>query len=126
MPLLLLDVPCEPVPCPRPRVSKFGSYYPPRYRNWKKEFTAEVARIAPFIVGDIDLPLRGTLSISIDIYCTKPKTSKLEFPKPDLDNYVKGVLDSCNNLLWMDDSQITQLQARKSWGSPARVVIQIL
>jgi len=125
MSLLLLDVPCEPVPCPRPRVSKFGSYYPPRYRNWKRDFTAEVARIAPLVVGAA-FPLRGALSISIDIFCTKPRTSKLDYPKPDLDNYVKGVLDSCNRILWDDDSQIIQLQARKAWGSPARVVIQIL
>jgi len=124
MPLLLLDVPCEPVPCPRPRVSKFGSYYPPRYRNWKKDFGSQVARIAPFVSG-VDLPLQKTLSVSIEVYCTRPKTSKLDFPKPDIDNYVKGVLDACNKLIWTDDSQITQLQARKSWGSPARIVIQV-
>ena len=125
MSLLLLDVPCEPVPCPRPRVSKFGSYYPPRYRNWKRDFSAEVARIAPFVTG-ADLPLRGTLSISVDIYCTRPRTSKLMYPRPDLDNYIKAVLDACNKLLWLDDSQIIAIRGTKQWGDPARVTIQVL
>jgi Holliday junction resolvase RusA-like endonuclease len=46
--------------------------------------------------------------------------------KPDTDNLVKCVTDSCNGLLWVDDSIITDLTARKRYTSElARVVIKI-
>jgi Holliday junction resolvase RusA-like endonuclease len=35
--------------------------------------------------------------------------------KPDLDNLVKLVLDSCNGVVFGDDSQIVELLVRKAW-----------
>lgn len=63
-------------------------------------------------------PLSGVLSVEIICYCTKPKTSKLSMPKPDVDNLAKGVLDSLNGHLWADDSQIKSLQVSKWWAEP--------
>jgi Holliday junction resolvase RusA-like endonuclease len=36
-------------------------------------------------------------------------------PKPDVDNYAKGVLDACNGLLWSDDSLVKTLIVSKRW-----------
>ena len=32
-----LSIPLNPVPASRPRVSKWGTYYPKRYATWKKD-----------------------------------------------------------------------------------------
>jgi Holliday junction resolvase RusA-like endonuclease len=55
------------------------------------------------------------MSVTVGVYPKKPKTSKLEYPKPDVDNYAKAVLDACNALVWIDDSQIIELEVHKSW-----------
>jgi len=123
MSLLLLSVPCDPCPCPRPRISKWGAYYPPRYRKWKKEFPELLARQTDLC--GLVLPLRGPLETEINIFVKRPKTSKLAFPKPDIDNYVKAVLDGSNKILWEDDSQIQTLRARKQWDELPRVEISI-
>lgn len=33
--------------------------------------------------------------------------------KPDVDNYVKGVKDGLNKVIWQDDSQVVNLTVRK-------------
>jgi Holliday junction resolvase RusA-like endonuclease len=47
----------------------------------------------------------------------KPKTNKKKHhtQKPDLSNLIKLVEDAGNGILWVDDSQIIQLQCEKFW-----------
>jgi Holliday junction resolvase RusA-like endonuclease len=35
--------------------------------------------------------------------------------RPDLDNYVKGIFDGCNGILWQDDAQIVEITLRKDY-----------
>lgn len=60
-------------------------------------------------------PTRRPLHVSIEVYVTKPRTSKLPFPKPDVDNYAKSILDVANGILWEDDWQIQTLNIDKHW-----------
>jgi Holliday junction resolvase RusA-like endonuclease len=104
-----LDIPLDPVPCPRPRISKFGAYYPAKYRKWKAQF-AQVIRKAWR-----DEPINGVLSIGIEIVCKRPAKTKLSTPRPDVDNYAKAVLDGCNGIVWGDDTQVIHLRITKRW-----------
>ena len=45
--------------------------------------------------------------------------------KPDTDNIVKIVLDSCNRVVYLDDSQVVLCVARKLWGDTARLVVTL-
>ena len=45
--------------------------------------------------------------------------------KPDIDNLVKAVLDSCNSIIFRDDSQIWQVNAKKMYGEELRTEINI-
>lgn len=123
MSLLLLDVPCDPIPCPRPRVSRFGTYYPAKYRSWRKEFSEALTESVE--ANGWDLPLRGALGVEIEFRCLRPRTSKLDHPKPDIDNYIKSVLDGANGILWDDDSQIIRIEATKSWQESPGIGIRI-
>jgi Holliday junction resolvase RusA-like endonuclease len=94
----------------RPRVSKWGAYYKGPYKTFRQQAIDVVLEV----IGDHE-PYDEPLSVSIEIVVTRPKTTTLDHPKPDIDNYVKGVLDALNGLLWIDDHQIVTIVATKQW-----------
>ena len=102
--------PLSPVAASRPRVGRWGTYYTGTY----KDFRESVGPLIREVVGDWT-PLSGPLSVEVGIFPAKPKTTKLDFPRPDIDNYVKSIFDSCNGVLWEDDMQIVRVVAGKGW-----------
>lgn len=100
-----------PVAASRPRVGKWGAYYSGPYKDFR-----EAAKEKVFgILGQDFVPLQGPLAVVVEIYATQPKSTKLDYPRPDIDNYTKAVLDALNTLLWEDDSQIISIYATKQW-----------
>jgi Holliday junction resolvase RusA-like endonuclease len=102
--------PISPVAASRPRVSKWGTYFTGTYKDFRTE--------AKHVVLDLTKgwkPTEKKLVVSVGIYPTKPRTSKLDVPRPDIDNYVKAIFDLCNGIVWKDDSQIVEMFAEKSW-----------
>lgn len=60
------------------------------------------------------------VSVVVNCYVLKPKTSKLPFPKPDVDNYAKSVLDAMTDAgVWHDDTQVQELRVNKQWADPS-------
>lgn len=56
----------------------------------------------------------------VTVLLNKPKTSEKDWPRGDVDNYAKGILDACNGVLWADDDSIVHLITTKLWttGNP--------
>ena len=59
------------------------------------------------------VPLRVDLLFIISRPHSVSKKRAYPITRPDIDNYIKLVLDACNHYLWQDDSQIVDLSARK-------------
>lgn len=60
----------------------------------------------------------------------KPRTSKLNYPHPDLDNFQKASLDAITKVggYWKDDKQIVELIGVKRWtyvGEQPRSIVEI-
>lgn len=106
--------PVCPIAASRPRVGKFGAYFTGPY----KKFRHAAALVINQVLGRNFDPLDGKLAVDIRCFITKPKSSKLEYPRPDVDNYSKAILDSLNGKLWVDDSQIWSLFISKEWAKP--------
>jgi len=108
-------IPLAPVATPRPRVSKFGTYYPPKYKKYKRELSVLLADIEP------------TNSIKINFYFARPLRLGLgkRVPhdvRPDIDNLIKGVLDCVP----FDDKIISSVDAKKFYcGSGEEPFIEI-
>lgn len=108
--------PINPVAASRPRITsgKNGrqhAYYVGPY----KRFRLEIIDILESIF-DGDYPkYNSLLAVSLELYATKPKKTKLSVPKWDIDNGIKAVFDALNKKLWEDDTQIVSVYATKQW-----------
>lgn len=70
-----------------------------------------------------NIPVRLTLSF----YFEKPKSVKTidKVTKPDLDKLIRSCGDSLTGIVYEDDSQVTEIVAKKLYGSPSRVEIEV-
>lgn len=73
---------------------------------------AEAAKHAEPI---LDVPLSCPLSVTLEFIILKPKTSKRDYPRGDVDNYEKAALDHItkNMSVWEDDDQVVRLSSHK-------------
>lgn len=123
---LKLDI--EPAPAARPRVSRKGwTYYPAKYKNFK-------AALAAMFINAINPKFSAFAKCvqpcvaHVEIVASRPKTTKLPFPKPDVDNYFKAVTDAATGSVWADDWQIQKASVEKRWakkGETPHVRLQV-
>lgn len=123
----------EPVAKGRPRFTRRGHTYTPKktadYENHiKRQLIGQGAE--PF---GKEVPLK----VEVTFYkghlksWTKKQVfqaedgSLLPVKRPDLDNYVKAILDGANEILWHDDSQIVDLLLYKRYDKTPRVEIKV-
>lgn len=131
-----LTIPIEPKPQPRPRVTargKFAHAYEPASITLYKRVVADTYHKH---FGQID-PTPKPVAIDVVFYRPIQKSiSKIErqrrllgqsLPtvKPDIDNYVKAILDALNGVAFKDDSQIIKLKAKKLYSENPRTEIEI-
>ncbi|WP_036659750.1 RusA family crossover junction endodeoxyribonuclease [Paenisporosarcina sp. HGH0030] len=127
----------EPVAQGRPRAGKTFTgktvlYDPLKSRDFKQYVKLVASQNAPKEL------IKGPIYLFIDVYRstpkvlqTKPKQALIEngelrpTSKPDVDNYVKGVKDGLNKIIWQDDSQVVELTVRKFYSLSPRVVVCI-
>jgi Holliday junction resolvase RusA-like endonuclease len=61
------------------------------------------------------IPIKMTIGFNRVKSKWLPKKEHYPFRKPDLDNFIKLVLDSINTILIPDDAQVTTIVATKRW-----------
>ncbi len=70
-------------------------------------------------IPEADVAFEGNLNVTLDLVCHKPKTTKRDNPRGDIDNYIKAVLDALTKKgYWNDDDQIIHIYAHKRWPNP--------
>lgn len=102
-----------------------------------RDYKNKVALTAKKYVGiDWEL-LNEPLKVRMDFYREIPKSwSKkktqqaingelLPVTKPDIDNYVKAVLDGISGVVWKDDNMIVEIVGRKHYSNTPRVEVVI-
>lgn len=133
-------IPGVPVAQGRPRFrtmkvnghSIVNSYDPITSRKEKERIKKEVA--AHMIVNELEA-FDEPISIGLEFYLsipksfTKAKRAKaiegrlLPAGRPDLDNYIKLILDACNGTLFSDDSLVVNILSTKRYSSNPGVII---
>lgn len=112
---------CQPLACPRPRVSGRFAYMPKNYTKWKKD---QKVRIRSQLKK---LYIEEPVFLSVVFVYRRPKAlSRQKDPrkriykhtKPDIDNLTKSVMDLLQDCkVIKDDSQIVGLMAQKWYGA---------
>ncbi|WP_017379760.1 RusA family crossover junction endodeoxyribonuclease [Paenisporosarcina sp. TG-14] len=134
---ILFEIIGNPVAQGRPRAGKTFTgktvlYDPLKSRNFKQYVKLVAFQHAP------DELITGPIELCVDVYRstpkkyqTGPKQALIESgelrptSKPDADNYVKGIKDGLNKIMWQDDSQVVDLTVRKFYSLSPRVVVCI-
>lgn len=95
--------------------------------------TCTASRYAPEQLIDSAIELHVVIyrPLTSDIKRSKIQTTKAlsgerkPIKKPDIENLVKGIMDGCTGVLWVDDSLVTKLVAEKVFGEEERAEITI-
>lgn len=116
----------------RPRFNGKFAYTPKEtiaYENWVRTCYLEKYRGQPILEN----PLKVKIIAYYEIPKSTSKKKRLEmkddkvFPtvKPDTDNIAKSILDSLNNIAYLDDKQVVKLEVEKYYSDVASVVVMI-
>ena len=123
--ILEVKIPGPPVPQGRPRASTLGTtrkvvmYDPPRSKAWKKHAQKYYcAAMYNRESGDTPHIPEGPVFMRVIALFPRPKAMKgegreLHTKNSDLDNIVKAVCDSANDMLYTDDAQVAHVVATK-------------
>lgn len=98
----------------------------PRLKAWRN-LVAQCSLLAIRQSDFIQIARHTPIRLCVDFYFDKPKSEKGidKVTRPDLDKCVRAIQDSMTGVLYEDDAQVTEIYARKLFGSPARVEIQL-
>ena len=129
-------IPGEPIPQSRPRAGKNRRgktiMYDAKPSKAYKQYVSLIAKQYA-----LKKPLEGALDVHIKIYRPIPKSTtkkdkalfmagiKRPVVKADTSNYVKGIEDALNDIIYKDDSQIVDLHASKYYSDNPRVEISV-
>jgi Holliday junction resolvase RusA-like endonuclease len=123
-------LPGAPLPAPRPRFrvikarngATFGSaYYPAPYKKFLEAAPVTIRQE----IGE-RAPLEGALEMVVHFYIERPKSTKRDTPRYDIDNYLKGLMDAMTYAgVWHDDDQVAKVLAKKSFWTPDELAPEI-
>ena len=134
--MIIVTIPGTPVGKGRPRFARRGAFVKTYSPEKTQNYEALVKMAAQEAMQGID-PLQGAVKIELQLFVNPPASwsnkkamSALAgdiYPttKPDLDNTLKGILDACNDIVWLDDKQVVQATISKRYGIRACAVLHV-
>lgn len=134
--ILKLTIYSIPVPKARPRTvlrnGKVRTYTPKKTSNFENELrTSAILAMKNKPVSHNALYIYVQLGLPIPNSWSKIKTKKAidniikPTTRPDIDNYLKSILDGLNDVVFKDDSQVVELAATKTYMAIPRTIIHI-
>ena len=102
----------KPVPAARPRVTRWGTYFPKTYTDFRNECYHSLLKLSKqYPAND------SAYIVDVEFICKRPKNPSNAYPVGDVDNYLKGILDALVHckLFFNDDIQIIKLTGTKRY-----------
>lgn len=117
-------IPIDPVPKARPRFTRRGHVYTPGHT---RQYEDIVRWKCKDLIQQNKMLYDMALNITIKFFLRKPESVKRYYPsvRPDIDNYVKAILDAMNGVVYKDDGQIVKLDVSKAYSDCPGVEILV-
>lgn len=123
-----LEFNINPVPASRPRVTRYGTYYGKKYKNFRKDID--------ILISKQDIPLikglyRGKFQfyVAMPISWSKKKRNALEGQycdnNADLDNLLKAICDSLEGVAFENDRYMVAVDAEKRWAVDGKIEVEL-
>jgi len=136
---VVIHIPIEPVPKSRPRITVRNGYARAYTPKKTADFENQVATFIRAYWRNRD-PITGPVMMEITVLRSRPKRlCRKKDPehaipcdtKPDLDNYVKAVLDACEKaqIFTNGDQQVFAINAMKMWapkGDSGSILVKVI
>lgn len=131
---IAFEVPGEPRGKGRPRFSRDGHAYTD---SETKAYEEKIVTYYRKAFGGFRWPDTSFVAVAITAVYPIPKSATkaaiagmqagliLPSRKPDIDNVLKVVLDALNGVAYKDDSKVVAVRARKIYGTPPKLVIEM-
>ena len=127
----------NPVAKGRPRYAKRGNFvstYTPTKTRVYEEIIKDHAVLAMGSSEPLESPVRVNLEFGMPIPKSTPKKllenhlngSVKHTKKPDVDNLAKAILDAMNEVVYLDDNQITRLTIEKKYSLNPFISVSVL
>ncbi len=136
--MITIRVDGKPVAKGRPRIGMSGGGRPMAFTPaHTRKYEAQLRLAAQYAMDGMD-PLQGPVAVKITADIPVPKSySKKKKAKclsgevhptkrPDLDNYAKIAFDACNEIVFVDDNQITTFRCDKRYSTKPGLTIEIM
>jgi Holliday junction resolvase RusA-like endonuclease len=123
----------HPVAKGRPRMPRRGFAYTPAATRKYEAHARMAAQLAMDGRPPIEAPVRIEVLAELPIPASWSERKKAEAitgtvrptSRPDVDNYVKAILDAINTIVVADDSQVVELHAAKKFGVSPKLVATV-
>jgi len=124
--------PGPPVSKGRPKFRKDGRTYTPKKTHDYEVYLGVLGSVAmrrrPPMLGPIHLTMIAEIPIPKSWSKTKKDRAalgELTPGKPDIDNYIKIVLDGLNKIVFVDDAQVVKISAMKRYSTAPSMLITV-
>lgn len=108
----------EPQPKKAPKFRSFGKFVSTYTDKQTKETTNSIQNQLIPQLPDLWKVIEKPLKVEVIFFKNRPKTYKKKdhpITRPDCDNLLKLLFDSCNGILFRDDAQIIEVHAIKAF-----------
>jgi Holliday junction resolvase RusA-like endonuclease len=94
-------------------VTRWGVYYGKKYTQWRKDAEKYLLDNPPTVTQQFT----QAVELQLNHVVVKPRTSKLEYPRPDIDNYDKAAMDAITSYtdIWTDDCLVRKKLSHKQF-----------
>jgi len=124
----------EPVAKGRPRMTRRGFAYTPAATRKYEAHGRLAAQLAMDGRPPIEAPVRVELLVELPIPASWSMRRRagavtgdiVPTSRPDVDNFLKAILDAINSIVVADDAQVVEVRATKKFGVAPKMVATVI